>query len=129
MTTTMSQPVKCLGCGRKLKAKASVAQGRGPRCQERHVARLTALTADAIAALPEVGFTADQRDKASDLIEDKAILPAASSAPGLYIVVSGNGLNSYATRSNECTCTAGRYGRTCYHRAAAIVLDFVRSAA
>lgn len=120
---------KCKGCGRKLKAKASVAQGRGPRCQAKHVARLAQLINDAIGALPEVGFTADQRDKAADLLADGGIVPAAESAPGLYLAVSTNGENNYATRADACNCKAGRYGRACYHRAAALVLDVVRSAA
>lgn len=127
------QTVKCLGCGRKLKAKASVAQRRGPRCQERYTREIeTALNFAAIDLA--ASYTDRQIDKAVELIEQNAIMPylwADSGTPtnGIYLTVSSDGQHRYTTGAARCTCKAGRHGRRCYHRAAALVLDAVASVA
>ncbi len=127
----MSQTVKCLGCGRKLKAKASVAQQRGPRCQAKHAARIeTALNFAAIDLA--ASYTDEQVDKAIELIEQNAIAELAY-VPRidrhLYLAVSSDGAQRYNTTADTCTCKAGQYGRRCYHRAAALVLDTMTAAA
>jgi hypothetical protein len=124
-----SQPVKCLGCGRKLKAKASIAQQRGPRCQ----ARWTAATAEALASLDLSAFTGEQVVKAAELIAENAIVaassaPLAADRPNVYRAMASSGQLVYFTTAVMCSCKAGQYGRPCYHRAAALVLDTVAAA-
>lgn len=90
-----------MACGAPLRASA----GFGPRCRAR-VAR---------AAAQAVG-------RAAELIEDGGIVPAAR--PGVFVAVSSDGTRFYVADavSGTCTCTAGQYGRRCYHLAAAEAL-------
>jgi hypothetical protein len=124
--TQSSQPVKCLGCGRKLKAKASVAQQRGPRCHAKWLER----TAAALDSIDLSAYTGEQVVKAAELIAENAIVPAsaaplATDRPNVYHVVSGRGNAIYFTTTEMCSCKAGQHGWRCYHRAAALVLDTV----
>ncbi len=69
------------------------------------------------------GFKAWQVTKATEAIEEQAVVP--SSRPGLYASVSGDGVTVYLTDAIErsCTCKAGANGRLCYHLAAALILQ------
>lgn len=120
---------KCLGCGRKLKAKASIAQRRGPRCQ----AKWTERTAAALASLDLSAYTGEQVVKAAELIAENAIVaassaPLAADRPNVYRAMASAGDIAYFTTIDMCSCKAGQYGRRCYHRAAALVLDTVAAA-
>ncbi len=138
MTTTTGQAsgrngqtVKCLGCGRKLKAKASVAQQRGPRCQAKHVARVDAALASLLTG-ELAAYTEEQVIKAAELIAENAIIDRGVPAfrigdQHLYQAVSSDGHLRYTATAESCTCKAGQYGRSCYHRAAALVLDTMAS--
>lgn len=120
--------VKCLGgCGRMLKAKASVARGRGPKCQARYEREIEAALETLAAYLAEA-YTAEQVSKATELIEESGIVdhgvPAFRiGAQHRYLAVSSDGAKRYQTTADSCTCKAGQYGRRCYHRAAATILD------
>lgn len=118
---------KCLGCGRKLKAKASVAAQRGPKCRAKYEARV----AEALASLDLSAYTGEQVVKAAELIAENAIAAYLARPTGeqIYIAVASDGQQRYTTEADRCTCKAGQYGRRCYHRAAALVLDTVASVA
>lgn len=122
---TKTQITKCLGCGRKLKAKASVAAQRGPRCRAKYEARV----AEALASLDLSAYTGEQVVKAAELIAENAIVAATEPSAGIYWTVASDGLRRYTTWADRCTCKAGQYGRRCYHRAAALVLDTVSEVA
>lgn len=127
------QTVKCLGCGRKLKAKASVAQRRGPRCQKRYTREIeTALNLLEIDLF--ASYTEEQIVKATELIAENAIVDRGSpyfriGGQHLYQAVSSNGELLYSATAESCTCKAGQHGRRCYHRAAALILDTVAEVA
>ncbi len=104
--------VKCQGCGRTLRAAASVAAGRGPQCRAR-VRRAAAV----IDAKP------GQVTKALELIADGGIVP--TSRRGVFRTVGSKGDVIYLTHSNTCTCPSGLRrltACTCYHSVAARLL-------
>jgi hypothetical protein len=105
---------RCLRCGRRLTAQASIARGTGRTCKARIVA------AAEVADLGE--FHGWQVDKAREAIEQGAIVP--SSREGLYAAVSGDGVTVYLVdaRERSCTCKAAANGRRCYHLASALIL-------
>jgi hypothetical protein len=109
----MSEDTRCLRCGRKLTAQASVARGTGRGCR----ARITAAagTADLSA------FTPAQVEKAAEAIAEGAVVP--TSRPGMYAVSSSDGSLVYMVDATcqACTCKAGERGRRCWHRAAALI--------
>lgn len=115
--------VRCLGCRRWLKAKASVAAQRGPKCLAKYNARLEA----SLASLDLSTYTSEQIVKAAELIAENAIVERLVIATGgrVYLAVASDGSQWYTTSRFSCTCKAGQYGRTCYHRLAATVLDAV----
>lgn len=113
-TTAQPQPTRCLrpGCGRVLRAPASVKAGYGPVCR----AKIRA------AALAEAlrDFTAAQIEKARELIEMGGLVPVR---PGIFRTVSSQGDETYLTAATgQCNCPAGLRGRRCYHGAAARTL-------
>lgn len=119
--TTAAAVTRCLrpGCGRKLTAPASIKAGYGPVCRKRirEAARAEALN----------GFSAVQAAKATELIETAAIVPL--NRPGVYRAVSSSGDVIYLTSAHTCNCPAGLNNRSCYHVAAARVLNATRRAA
>jgi len=104
MTTKTSH---CARCGRTLRDPKSVAAAVGPRCAKR-------IAAAAVTTLAH--HAPVQVEKAIELIGDSGIVRTSA---GTFSVVSSSGTDSYVTTSVSCTCTAGIYGRTCYHRVAA----------
>lgn len=111
---------KCRKCHRVLRAADSIARGYGPTCFAKVRAALASVT-DQLA-----GFSTEQVRAASDVIADAAIVP--SSTRGLYIVVASKGDDRYLTGAQTCSCKAAQYGRPCYHRAAALIMDAVIAA-
>jgi hypothetical protein len=107
-------PARCLRCGRRLTALASISRGYGRACRARIA--VAARTADLGA------FHAWQVDKARDAIEVGAVVP--STRPGLYAAVSGDGATVYLAdaRDRSCTCKAAANRRRCYHVAGALIL-------
>lgn len=112
---TTSQTATCReqGCGRTLRAAKSVAQGRGPVCQAKYEARI------AQAAKTE---PADRVAKAVELVEDGGVVRDGF----LWLATSSDGNTRYevnpgAGDHGTCTCTAGQYGRKCYHIVAAVL--------
>lgn len=69
--------------------------------------------------LEALGFTATQIIKAHEALEDGALVRTAGR--DLFQIVSGDGSTTYLTAPDACSCPAGRNGRRCYHRAAAIL--------
>jgi hypothetical protein len=110
-----SHEARCLRCGRRLTALASVAQGYGRACKARIVAA---------AEVADLGqFHAWQIDKAREAIEMKAIVPLGR--PGMFAAVSADGVTTYLVdvQESSCTCRAAANGRRCYHLAGALILD------
>src|SRR5689334_19861733 len=103
--TKRSEQVRCLGCGRWLKAKASVAARRGPKCLARYNAEM-AKTLEMLAADLAANYTAEQVDKATGLIEDNAIVKRIErpTGRGVYLAVSSDGSQWYTTEAGRCTC-------------------------
>lgn len=97
----------CRKCHRKLTDPRSIARGYGPKCFKR-------MTKVAEQHKPA------QLEKALELIADAAIVPVHSGRA--FVVIASNGTDTYRTAPTGCTCTAGRYGRTCYHQVAAKLL-------
>ena len=106
MSTKCQRP----GCGRKIWAEDSERAGYGGRCLVRvHLAeRLAARTED---------FKLAQVEKAIELIEDGAIVPAPT--PGLFWCVSSDGAAYYLTDADWCSCPASGL---CYHQVATAIL-------
>lgn len=105
----MAKMTRCRRCRRTLTDPKSVAAGIGPKCARRRAA-------EARAAVVIAKHKPTQVDRAIELIGDGGIV--ATSA-GTFAVVSSSGTDRYTTTSINCTCAAGAYGRTCYHRVAA----------
>jgi Family of unknown function (DUF6011) len=115
LSQTTCGTVRCLrpGCGRVLKSAKSVALGYGPKC----AAKIRA------AAIEEArrDFTAEQQDKAAELIRDGGIVP--SPREGVFQAVSGKGDATYLVHAAACNCPGGlRAKRPCYHSLAARIL-------
>jgi hypothetical protein len=98
----------CLRCGRKLAAASSVAAGYGRCCAQK--------IRTAIASAEPTEFTADQHEKAAELITSGGVVPARF--PGVFGTVASAGDAYYLTHSAACNCPAGLHGRLCYHMAA-----------
>lgn len=104
MTTKTSH---CARCGRALRDPKSIAAGVGPRCAKR--------IAEAAIVVMATN-TATSVGKAIELIGDAGIVRVGA---GEFITVSSRGDVRYETTPASCTCTAGVYGRVCYHQVAA----------
>lgn len=66
-------------------------------------------------------FKPNQVDRARELIEQGAILPATR--PGMFTAVSSDGTTTYLVHRAGCDCPAGARGKhQCYHRCAAAIL-------
>lgn len=109
-----TEPTRCRHCHRVLRSAKSVTLGAGPRClrKVRDAAKSPIVTAhkpDAIA-------------KAKELIELGGILPLRGRR--VFTVISSDGIGTYKTAPQGCTCKAGIKGRyVCYHRVAATILS------
>jgi Family of unknown function (DUF6011) len=114
MTETGTHTARCLRCGRKLTAPASIASGYGSGCRAR-IRR-------AVPELPP-GVSAAQRDQAAELIADGGVVP--TSRPGVYSTVSTDGDVVYLTTAGACGCAAYTRGegRVCYHRVAVMTIN------
>jgi hypothetical protein len=110
-----AQPTRCLRCGRRLTAQASVSRGTGRTC----AARITA----AAEATDLSAFKPAQVEAAREAIADGAVIP--TSRPAVYAVSSSDGTLVYITDAyaQTCSCKAGANGRGCWHVAAALVLE------
>jgi hypothetical protein len=114
MRNATETQARCLRCGRRLTASASISAGYGRTCRSR--IRIAAEAADL------AGFHGWQVEKAREAIEMRAVVP--SSRTGLYASVSSDGVTVYLTdaRERSCTCKAAANGRRCYHLVAALIL-------
>jgi Family of unknown function (DUF6011) len=107
MTNSTARHSHCARCGRVLRDPRSIAAGVGPKCAKRI----------ATAALVTIAHhKPEQVAKATELIADGGI---ARVAPGTFESVSSSGTEVYTTTTHGCSCKAGTFGRTCYHRVAA----------
>lgn len=112
-TGTPAGQHRCMRCGRRLQAAASIAAGYGSGCRAR--IRTAARTADLAA------WTQRQLEDARELIEDGGVVP--TSRPDVFRTVSSDGLEIHLTHPGACNCPAGLRSVRCYHRAAvALVL-------
>ena len=103
----------CLRCGRVLRSADSVRTGYGPTCKRKVRA---AAQAQVIAAHKPATVA-----KARELIEQGAIVPLRGRR--VFTVVASNGIDTYKTAPQACTCPAGLRGRfVCYHRVAAQIV-------
>lgn len=99
----------CTRCGRTLTAEESIRRGYGPVCGKKIRAALRELPI----------FKPEQVDKAEELIEDGGIVQIRET---VFRTVSTNGAEIYLSHPTNCTCPAGRNGRTCYHQIAASIM-------
>ncbi|MFD9950952.1 hypothetical protein [Amycolatopsis sp. NPDC058986] len=76
--------------------------------------------ADIVDALPQ--HAPVHLEKARQLITDGGIVLLRNGRNPVFVVVSSGGDTRYLTAVQACTCPAGRYDRTCYHRIAAELL-------
>lgn len=97
------------GCARKLTSPVSRSRGYGHGCW-RKLRLARSVARDVLSA----AYTADQLDKADELIEDAALVPAAIA--GYFFAVSSDGTEFYLTSAEICSCLASK---ACCHRAAA----------
>ena len=119
MSSTGDGQAHCLRCGRRLTAAASIREKYGRWCRAK---MRTAALAEALAR-----FTAEQVEKARQLIEDGGLIAAAA---GMFSAVSSRGDATYTvSAAGPCDCKAGQNGRQCYHLAAACIMGAGRSAA
>jgi hypothetical protein len=105
--TAQATPTRCLRCGRKISAPASVSAGYGPVCRS--------LIRKAVATIRIEDVSDAQHSKAVELIEAGGLVPSAR--PGVFFAVSSDGTTNYITDTGAgtCTCKAGERGRRCYH--------------
>jgi hypothetical protein len=63
------------------------------------------------------------QDKAAELLELGALVPAAR--PYQYVAIASNGADGYLvdTLAGSCTCKGHLYSARCYHLAAAVMLE------
>lgn len=110
----MTEHEHCIKCGRRLYCAASKRRGYGWGCWAvvRKAMRLGALINARLAE-----FTARQLDQARELIEDAAIIPAATL--GLFYAVSSDGSEIYRATLESCDCPASK---ECYHQAAVLMV-------
>lgn len=99
----------CGRCNRTLTAEESIKRGYGPTCHRKIQA--------AVRNLPV--FKPEQIAKAEELIEDGGIIAIR---PTVFRTVSTDGTETYLSHPTNCTCVAGRNGRTCYHQIAAGIM-------
>jgi hypothetical protein len=111
MTTTENAPqaTKCTGCHRTLRNAASIARGMGRTCAR-----------NARKAAAVIGFKPAAIEKAKELIEQGGII--ALRARRVFQVVASNGVDTYKTAKQACSCPAGIKGRKCYHVAAVLMV-------
>ena len=119
MSKDETAQVRCLRCHRPLRAARSIKAAYGPGCRAR--IRAAALA----AALRD--FTTAQIDKARELIADGGMVPTGFAR--VWRTVSTDGSAYYLSAPEACNCTGGRFGRRCYHSAAATILATTRKAA
>ncbi|GAA1111565.1 DUF6011 domain-containing protein [Streptomyces javensis] len=104
----------CLRCGRALRSAHSTALGYGPTC-------LRKVKAAALVHGQTSGDKPEQVAKATELIEQGGLVPLR--ARRVFQVVASDGVTTYRTAAQACTCPAGLRGlHTCYHRIAAQIV-------
>ncbi|MGH3587084.1 MAG: SWIM zinc finger family protein [Pseudonocardia sp.] len=107
---TTTKTANCRRCHALLTNPRRVALGIGAHCERMERRE---------AAVQAAGYKPHQIASAQELIEDGAIVPLR---PGLFVVVSSDGTETYETTSKTCGCPAFESGRKCYHRAAVTLL-------
>ncbi len=105
----MNSTTCCTRCGRTLTAEESIKKGYGPVCGKKIRAALRELPV----------FKPEQIAKAEELIEDGGIVAVRET---VFRTVSTDGTETYLSHPTNCTCAAGRNGRTCYHQIAAGIM-------
>jgi hypothetical protein len=118
MITMNSHEARCLRCGRRLTAAASIKALYGRGCR-------AIIRAAAIAAAVR-DFAAAQVDKARELIADGGLV--ATSRAGVFHAVASNGVDRYLTHEAACNCPAGLKARRCYHVAAVLIITAGKAA-
>lgn len=109
--TARTRTVHCAGCGRKLTAAKSVADGRGRVCRAK--LRKAALAKATAGVKPELVA------KAVELLADNGLVQIR---PTVFKSMSSDGTRAYRTAPQGCTCPAGVRGKyLCYHRVAAAI--------
>jgi Family of unknown function (DUF6011) len=104
--------VRCVRCGRPLRAVSSRDKGYGPTCYAR-VAR---------AARVLLASTNSAAQRAGELLLDAGLARLPGHRGRVFRTVSSNGSTTYLTSPDGCTCKAGLHARLCYHAVAATIL-------
>jgi uncharacterized Zn finger protein len=114
MTATQTT-ARCTRCGRVLRAAKSIAAGYGRGCQAKIRA---AIKAEVVAKFKSTAVA-----KAEQVIADGGIVAVRTAGTPVFRVVASNGVDTYLTAPQACTCPAGLRGQhTCYHQVAAAIL-------
>lgn len=107
--------VRCLRCGRPLRAAASVARRYGAHCWSR-------IRGAVGRVLAEGRFKRYLVDKAEELISIGGIVRINWARP-IFTAVASHGDATYLTHPRGCTCKCGLRGKhACHHRIAAVIL-------
>lgn len=118
--TATTETAKCRRCHRALTKSAAL--GIGPVCALREAREHAVKTA---------GLTADQQVKALEILADGGVIP--STHKGVWLVISGDGGNTYRATAGHCTCKWGLRKMTsatvhpCAH-AGAVIARLTRAA-
>ncbi|WP_328434545.1 hypothetical protein [Streptomyces sp. NBC_00425] len=116
MSTTAAAPQKCTKCGRRLRNHSE--DGLGPKCR-RMIRRA--------GKAPQIidGYKPSQVEKAVEHIRQGGVaLLRKTSKNRVYMIVGNDGLNTYRTARQACTCPAGLKAKhVCWHRVAAHIFD------
>jgi hypothetical protein len=119
MSEIHDHEARCLRCGRKLTAPASIKALYGRGCR--------AIIRAAAIAKAARDFTTEQIDKARELIADGGLV--ATRRAGIYRAVSSRGDVTYLSHSAACNCPGGlRASKPCYHVAAVRILTAAKAA-
>jgi len=106
---TVEGETRCRRCRRTLRSQATRTAGIGTTCARKERA--------------EQAYSADQRAKALQVLEDGAIARTPLRTPlgrPVFAVVASSGEQLYFATKTGCTCPAGVHGRRCYHQLAVV---------
>lgn len=98
---------RCIRCGTEMSRSGVI----GPRCRTRVLRKARSLR----------GFSAEQVDKAVEMIDTGAILRLRKRR--VFLSVSSKGHRYYRTAVQSCTCPGSVHTGRCYHQLAALLLQ------
>lgn len=116
------EPTLCVRCGRPLTSEASKRRRIGDKVGFGKECKRLALQEQIVKDVP-----AWQIEKAkTDIIELGAYEATGKNSEGYttFDIISSDATQLYSTTAEDCSCKAAEHGRLCYHRVAAMLLDY-----